>query len=313
MRTLARLKKCRARRRSSICPAVTLVPTLVVQRSNSTPWMARIHKPDYKPVIPPPSPLPLPLLNDTPPTQNRHGEPELEPGMCWGVEIMWSRTFVTELKSTHQTMAAANGAAKRLYEDLPSRDSEHVSCDEPGKPFNAFTCINWGGNSLTVSVSEMPLPKPKEKKPSKPCNGVSCKTRTTLRCWACAAPACRGCRASFKNAPACSACLVERERSGLYTRCHPDDDRHGLCGACSSTIVACRRGCKNPAVCQTHAVICPSCDWGLRESGEDPAGPPRLPGPGDHYETVGGDGVATFGTLVKQQVYGFHLAAKTIK
>ena len=50
------------------------------------------------------------------PTQNQPSEPELGPGMCWGVEIMWSRTFVTELESTHPTLAAANEAAKRLYE-----------------------------------------------------------------------------------------------------------------------------------------------------------------------------------------------------
>ena len=193
-----------------------------------------------------------------------------------------------------------------LLQDLPCRDCESVSCDEPGKPYNAFTCINWGGNSLTVSVGEMPLPKPKVKKPSKPCNGVGCKKKTTLRCWACAAPACRGCRAADKTAPACGACLHASEQAGTYTQCHPDDDGHGLCGACSSTIVLCQRGCKNPAICQTHAVICPSCDWGLRDRGEDPTGPPRRPGPGELYETVGGD-------LVEQQVYGFHMAAKTIK
>lgn len=145
-----------------------------------------------------------------PPTQNQPSEPELCPGMCWGVEIMWSRTFVTKLKSTHPTLAAANEAAKLLYEGLPQRDCETVSCDEPGKPFNAFACINWGGNSLTVSVDE--VPKPKAKKPSKPCNGVGCKKKTTLRCPACAAPVCRGCRARAvdKSAPVCAACLHER-------------------------------------------------------------------------------------------------------
>jgi hypothetical protein len=59
-----------------------------------------------------------------------------------------------ELNSTHIDLEKANAYAKAVWDNYSYVDCEMVSCDEPGKPYNAFACLEAGAASLSVVVEE---------------------------------------------------------------------------------------------------------------------------------------------------------------
>jgi hypothetical protein len=91
---------------------------------------------------------------------------------------MWSRSWKEEIKSQHSTLSAANAEAKELLASLPDTDSTTITCDAPGEPFDAFTCVNYGGASVTISVIKYQVPKVQ----CKSCGSATHKTRATKAC-----------------------------------------------------------------------------------------------------------------------------------
>mmetsp|Transcript_55019 Transcript_55019/g.80312 ORF Transcript_55019/g.80312 Transcript_55019/m.80312 type:complete len:316 (+) Transcript_55019:124-1071(+) len=74
----------------------------------------------------------------------------------WTVELTWNGGRKIEQHSVHLTLEEANETAKKELNDFYGRDMEEVYCDEPGQPFNAFTCIEYGAGSVLVTVEKTP-------------------------------------------------------------------------------------------------------------------------------------------------------------